>query len=169
MDKVLFNRYEVDTHSVMTCDPVGHTLPQIAVESSFVAVRKRKDGKRLAFPIIVKNKALELFYRVSPKYRKSRIPEWFSTFAGIPRYLFRLPGKSLSVKQVTVSVICRLYYLYRFVLRPVQNTATSIRAGKLDRIYQVLYGINSSRTWRYRASIALRRLKVLLCPFMDHI
>lgn len=123
--------------------------------------------KKLPPHILVKNRILELFYSVKAQYRNSRIPEWFSTYVGVPKYLYRLPGKLLSVKQVAVSTITRLYYMYRFVLQKGRaNTNLVIQMGKYDGLHHILNGIYSCRRWYVGLSIVLRRLKVLLCPFM---
>jgi len=166
LDKVQFTRQEVVSLH-LKLDRIG--LPSAPHGGfSYDRHRRRKDGKRLPFPIRTRDRALELFYRVPGHYRsKCQIPGWFPDQIGVPKYLFRIKGEKLSLKQTTISVICRLYYLYRFRLDISAKTVSYRRKlCRSDSLGYLIRGCTHSRNWALYSSIALRRLKVLLCPIL---
>jgi len=132
----------------------------------FVANKRSKGGRKLPFQVRTRANALELFYRTPEHLRRNmRIPRWFSQSMGVPAYLFRIRGSSLSPKQSAVSTVLRLYFIYRYILaRQGRNTNQLIKSSRWDGLHHLLYGLNGDRNWSLRVTLALRRLKVLLCP-----
>jgi len=140
------------------------TLPAMEAKSAFVPPKKKgRTGKKLPAIDRLVSKCTSLFYTMPEWCRKEPIRPWFANFVGVPRYLFRLPGKLLSKKQKVVSTLCRLYNLYRFRLcRGHNRTSWLIKSGRDDSIHRLLRVI--SRKWYTIGSIVYRRLKVLLTP-----
>lgn len=123
-------------------------------------------GRKLPFKEVMKSRSLELFYSVPGSLRRElKIPQWFAETIGVPKYYFRTPGKTFSPKQVCISTLGRLYYMYRYSLKRGNcNTATLARGSKGDSIYHLFYLLSHSRRWYTVCHMIYRRLKVLLSP-----
>lgn len=124
-------------------------------------------GKPLQSRVRLQNRVNALFYSLPLEARRTKLPAWMPEVLGKPRYLFRIPGRSLSASQRVVSTLCRVYYWYRFVLArgPLANTSKLLKLMRCDNIYRVL-AQPSGPGWYTMASIVYRRLKVLLSPLM---
>jgi len=119
-------------------------------------------GKPLQSKVRLKNRVNALFYSLPLEGRRTKIPSWYSEVLGKPRYLFRLRGRDMSLQQRVVSTLCRVYHWYRFHLaRNLAGTSKQIKFGRGDNIYRVL-AQPMGPGWYTMASIAYRRLKVLL-------
>jgi hypothetical protein len=130
----------------------------------FVAKLRTDGGRKLPAPVRLKNKVLQLFYGVPRYLRENKVPHWFPVEVNIPKYLFRIGGEKLSVKQKVISTLCRLYLMWRYRLgRGLNRTSWLIRASRDDILYHLLR-VCHTRNWYTACSIVYRRLKVLLCP-----
>lgn len=133
-----------------------------------------KNGRKLPFYIVLRKRIMNLYYQVPPHLRKlGGIPQWFVDAHNIPRYLLRMSGKRFSHKQVCVSMLTRLYYLYRYRLgrSPGDNTAYLHQVSSERLVSSCLSSAYLIRRWYPTVSVAYRRLKVLLCPYIgpsDH-
>jgi len=130
---------------------------------------RSKNGRKLPVNITLMKKVMNLYYQVPPDLRKvGAIPGWFPESYNIPKYLFRIKGKSFSPKQTCISMLCRLYYLYRYRLDgdPSNNTSYLRQVSAERLIGSSLASIYSVDRWYITASVIFRRLKVLLCPYL---
>jgi hypothetical protein len=152
-----YKAHVIDTRSVnlgLMGPPPVKVLPRAA------------NGKRLPFAARLRIRATELFRSIPKQYRFGmKIPQWYANTVGVPKYYFRTPGSRLSQKQVCISTLCRLYFIYRFTLRRGDcNTATLIRGCKGDSVYRLFLRLKFSVRWYTISHMIYRRLKVLLHP-----
>lgn len=163
MDKAHFIRSELRAKFSIT-DDISYTRPM--GRPQFIAKLRGRNGRKIHRFSSLKNRLLQLFYEVPRALRSGfSVPDWYSKNINQPKYLFRLPGKKLSPKQVILSVTCRLYYLYRFRLRRSRlSTNGLIKVAGYDSIYRLLRLIKG-RNWYTISQIVYRKLKVLFCPF----
>jgi hypothetical protein len=123
-------------------------------------------GRKLPFAARLRIRATELFRSIPKQYRSGmKIPAWYADTIGVPKYYFRKSGSSMSQKQVCISTLCRLYFIYRFTLRRGDcNTAKLIRGCRGDSIYRLFLRLQFSPRWYTISHMIYRRLKVLLHP-----
>jgi len=123
-----------------------------------------KRGNPLSSKARLLNRVTALFYSIPQGGRSAKIPHWYPEVINKPRYLFRIKGRDMSLQQKVVSTLCRVYHWYRFSsAKRIAGTAKLIRFGRGDNIYRVL-SHPMGPDWYTMASIAYRRLKVLLSP-----
>lgn len=142
-------------------------LPKPICEASGPELIRSKSGRKLPYVITLKKKVMNLFYQIPPSLRRvGSIPRWFAESYNIPKYLFRISGKSFSPKQTCISMLARLYYMYRYRLdrHPGNNTAYLHQVSVERLIGSCLSSAYTVRRWYPMVSMAYRRLKVLLCP-----
>jgi hypothetical protein len=121
-------------------------------------------GRPLSSKTRLLNRVRSLFYSLPLEGRRAKIPSWLCEVLNKPRYLFRIRGKDLSVQQKVISTLCRVYHWYRFhYSRQFAGTAKLIKFCRDDKIYRIL-SHPMGEGWFTMASIAYRRLKVLLKP-----
>lgn len=140
----------------------------LAVETPSPANRKHKVSvrhprKTKGVPRL-RDDVTNLFYRIPSEFRSRKIPDWYHSYVNVPKYIFRVIGRGMSPRQKIISTLCRLYNLYRFGLcRGTSRTSWLIKSGRGDSIHPLLVNLYTNR-WYTMASIAYRRLKVLLRP-----
>jgi hypothetical protein len=124
---------------------------------------KALNGKPLPFRYRLKSRISELFYSIpSEDRRKVKIPSWYCDTVNVPKYYFRTKGNTFSPKQTCISMIARLYYMYRFLYsRNECNTATLLRGCRDDSVYRLLLRVSHTPKWYALCNMAYRRLKVL--------
>lgn len=125
---------------------------------------KDKRGNPLSSKARLLNRVTALFYSIPQEGRSAKIPYWYPEVINKPRYLFRIKGRDMSLQQKVVSTLCRVYHWYRFSsAKRLAGTAKLIKFSRCDNIYRVL-SHPMGPDWYTMASIAYRRLKVLLSP-----
>jgi len=125
---------------------------------------KDKRGNPLSSKARLLNRVTALFYSIPQEGRSAKIPQWYPEVINKPRYLFRIRGRDMSLQQKVVSTLCRVYHWYRFSsAKRMAGTAKLIKLSRGDNIYRVL-SHPMGPDWYTMASIAYRRLKVLLSP-----
>lgn len=131
---------------------------------------RSKNGRKLPYFIVLKKRIMNLYYQVPTQMRShlGGIPAWFSEAYHLPKYLFRLSGKTFSPKQTCISMLSRLYYMYRYRLNKTcwDNTAYLHQVSSERLIGSCLSQVYSRPRWYPTIAVAYRRLKVLLCPFI---
>lgn len=160
MDKALFMREGTLRATFVEIDSsnLGST------GKTFVANVRKRNGHRLNRYISLKNKILELYYQVPDELRRKKIPEFYPEIVRTPKYYFRIKGKSLSLKQKVISSLSRLYYIYRFHMKPCfVSTNHVIRSSSSDGFHRLFHLMNI-RGLSTVCHIVYRRLKVLICP-----
>jgi hypothetical protein len=95
--------------------------------------------------------------------RRTKVRQWFSEKYHIPKYYFRISGRSMSDKQKIVSTIFRIYNAYVINVRGL-NPARAYRHATDGSLHRIL-SRSSGRFWYVPCEVAYRRLKVLLSPF----
>jgi hypothetical protein len=130
--------------------------------NKFNAKLVTRKGKRLSRVSRLRNRVSELFYSFPEQIRRTKVRQWFSDGYHIPKYLFRLTGRSLSDRQKIVSTIFRIYNFYVMNLRGI-NTARAAKHSTDGQLHRILSRM-SGRFWYVPCEVAYRRLKVLLSP-----
>jgi hypothetical protein len=135
------------------------------VRPGFKAKARGRNGKPIRSTARLYLDTIQLYYEVPWGLRTNRIPVWYPTHIGIPKYYFRMKGSHLSRKQKIISMLARLYYAYRFSIgRSTYRTNLLIkvsRCGDIPRLFSFLRRGN----WITISQMVFRRLKVLLCPY----
>jgi hypothetical protein len=128
----------------------------------FVAKLVSRKGKRLSKVSRIRNRVTELFYSLPREIRRTKVQPWYCAQYQIPKYLFRLAGRSLSDKQKIVSTIFRIHNAYVMNLKGI-NPSRAAKHGADGSLHRVLPRLRGM-LWYAVAEIAYRRLKVLLSP-----
>jgi hypothetical protein len=156
-----FNRYEHIAHYEESFTPFVRAIAR----PKFEAKLRKRNGRRLNSVVCLRHRVTELFYEVPEHLRRHKIPEWYPDLVSVPKYLFRIKGKSLAPKQVIVSTMARLYFSYRFHIGRGQNSTNRlIRISRYEDIPRLL-SCYRGRGWYTACQMVYRRLKVLLCPY----
>lgn len=128
--------------------------------SRFVYKSRDRRGKKLPFSNRVRSKVLCLYFSLRKTVRERRIPEWFSTELGLPKYLFRIKGRDLSARQSCISTIARVYHVYATSVMEVRTSGV-VKLLQDDGISRLFRRVNC-RNWMIVVSMITKRLKVLL-------
>lgn len=92
-----------------------------------------------------------------------KIPKWYPAHVGVPEWYFREPSSRYKKKRRIITMILRLYFLYRFRASRYR-TSIEVRRMDLDPLGASILHLNHAKWWATRASRVVRRLNVLLCP-----
>lgn len=120
-------------------------------------------GRRLPRVSRLRNRVLSLFYSHREEFRRIPVRQWFSDKFRIPKYYFRVSGRSMSDRQKIVSTIFRMYNSYIQCakgLTPSQAYKYAVGCSVNRLILRI-----SCKNWYAPCEMAYRRLKVLLSPF----
>jgi len=154
-----------------TC-PVGNESQPFTIDSwrpahdagsKFVAKLVSRKGKRLPRAARLRNKVAELFYSLHERERRTKVRTWFVDKFHLPRYWFRISGRSMSDKQKICSMIFRMVNVLTFNRPGTICPARAVRHFS-DQGFGRILPLLGGRFWYAPCQMAYRRLKVLLSP-----